>query len=1008
MNGKRNNIGFVIRGIIAPLLILAMGAGVILLCYSNFLDRTAQKRANSLLAESAQEQSMAMEERVNSSFQQLGIISASLDSDGDGDIYTDRDLPELMQRLRAQSQFDNIAVSGPEGKLLYQNGTVADCSDRDYFKKAIEGTANIEYITRGRLSGDTVFVFAAPVYREMNIIGVIVATRSLSDISSGLNVKARDYGQARFLCYGSGEVIAVPTKGNTLLRVGENVSDYFENPINVENIPADEVFSYTHDGEKYYGIYTDSGFDDIYIFAVVSAGSASAMSGLYSKWSIAVILLIFAIALVVLVAVIVQLRRRISIATKEEAEQSKKLEEYHKFQNKRSLDRTNVIGSIRFNLTQNRCSVGEGRTLVVHNLAPDATVDELCLMISEKIHPEDKEKFDNTISRAALGNFFENGKSRVQNDFQIYVDEKRYIWVRMIVDLVRNPMTGDLEALMYALRINDEKRLEQIGTKLINESYNAMALIDVRSGCVFGIKRIGSSRLELIDHGEKSINYNEVARQTLLKYCGDIGAEFADMMIFDRVLEGLEEKAKYNITTHVSGDVEKYYRVEYSYLDSRRESVIVSCVEITDILASKMDIPTGLYNSVGFHEQVRKWLRENPGRKYRMIRYNLDGFSDINGTFGYETGNKLLRDIGRYMLRNNSKDSFSAHLSSDHFVRFCAEDCPSPEKYFELFEKDFENYDLPYPISIHAGVYDLCEPDDDSFTMSYKAHLALRSVKGDLTEHVAYYKDGLLQATREQQELIYEVDRAIAERQFELWFQPQVRYPGGAIIGAEALVRWRHPTKGVLQPAGFIPLLEKSKQITRVDQFVWEEACRYVRHFDELGVSVPISVNVSRNDLRGGIAYNTLTSLVKKYGIEPSKICVEITESAYFSETEKLISEVERFRRAGFVVEMDDFGSGYSSLNMLNNLNIDVLKLDKDLIAQLGEGEKCDSIMQAVVQMARSLGIMLIAEGVETKRQADYLFEEGCTNMQGYYFSKPIDAKSYEELIRKGTIGGRE
>lgn len=999
MKSRTNTVGFIIRGIVIPFFILVLGVALILIGYNNILEQTAQKRAYILLANSAREQSTLMEERVSSSFQQLEIISASLDSDGNGDIYSESDLPELMQKMKAQSQFDNIAISGSEGKLLYQNGSVADCSDREYFKKALEGEANIEYLPRGRMSGDMVFVFAAPVYRNLDTIGVIVATRNLSDISIALNARSEDYGQANFLCYGDGEVIAVPSQSHTSIKTGDNINDYFKNHISAEDIPANSVVVYTHDREKFYGVYTPSGLDNLYIFTVVSAKRASALAGLYSRWSILVLLLIFVVVLAVLVAIITQLKRRINTVTSFEAERRKRLEEYHKFQNRRSLDRENVLGSFYLNLTHNLCSKGEGQAIVIHTLAPDTTVDELCKMISDRIYPGDRRSFAQNMGRGALVHLFETGKSRTQEDFLLYTEENRYIWMRVIVDLVRNPMTEELEALLYAIDINDKKRLEQIGTKIIDESYDAMALIDVRSGCVFGIKLIGSNSIEpFVSHGH-GINYDTEARRSLVELGTEDSEELAGRLCLDRVKAELDKKKTYSVTTHVAGVKDKYYRVEYSYVDSRRESIVVSCDEITDILASKRDIPTGLYNSTGFHERVERWRRENPGRKYRMHRYNLDGFSNINGTFGYEAGNKLLRDIGRYMRKNDTKDSFAGHLNSDHFVRFCSADSPTPEEYYDKFRRDFANYDLPYPISIHIGVYDLCEPECDSFTMSYKAHLALRSVKDDLMTHVAYYKNGLLQATREQQELLAEVEKAVSEHQFELWFQPQFSYPDRTIIGAEVLVRWRHPTKGMLQPAGFIPLMEKSKQVTRVDEYVWEEACRYIKQLDEKGIATAISVNVSRIDIRDGRAYNTLTSLVKRYDVDPARLRVEITESAYIRETENLISEVKRFRKAGFVVEMDDFGAGYSSLNMLNDLDINVLKLDRGLIAQLGKDEKGDSILRAVVQMAHSLGITTIAEGVETKQQADYLLSVGCNNMQGFYFSKPTTAQAFEKLI---------
>ena len=203
-------------------------------------------------------------------------------------------------------------------------------------------------------------------------------------------------------------------------------------------------------------------------------------------------------------------------------------------------------------------------------------------------------------------------------------------------------------------------------------------------------------------------------------------------------------------------------------------------------------------------------------------------------------------------------------------------------------------------------------------------------------------------------------------------------------------------------PSDFVPLLERSKQITIVDAYVWEQTCRFVAEMRDKGIAVPVSVNISREDVNRSDVYAALTGLVQRYDIPPRLLRLEITESAYMKDPRELTAMVEAFRNSGFVVEMDDFGSGYSSLNMLKDLDIDVLKLDRKLIAEIGgDHDKSNTILQSVVSMAHSLHLALIAEGIETREQADYLQSIGCVDMQGFYFSKPLPMADFRQLLQQ-------
>lgn len=1004
MFSKLGSKGFVIKGIIFPVLVLLVITSTILIAFNYHLSNLAEESAYRILTDSASDQSNSMNERVQSTFQQLDIISAGIN--WNTDIYNDPEVLESLRTLTAQSVFDNLAIADTSGKLLYQNGTVANCSDREYFKTALAGKANTQYLNQGRMSGDTVFVFAAPVTEQGVVAGVIVATRSLSDISATIDLSEKSSDEYALLCRENGIILTAPKEGELSGCRGMNVNKIFTPYSSGSRLTNAKLYKYND--KIYYGTLTPSGFDDVYLFNAADRSYAYRLSGLFSRWSLVMVVIIFTATLICAAVIIVILRRRISIAQAAESERSRKLEEYHKFQNSRSFDHDDVLAKFNLNLTQNTCTADKSNRYGQKVLPTrEASIDTFIERASEFIHPSLCKCFEDDFSRDALISAFNNGQMSVQSDTLFYYSKIGYVWLRMISDLVKNPMSDELEAASYAVLINDAKRLEQIGGKIISEDFEAVGLIDVLSGAVYGVKPLAGDTDYRSEYKGK-INYDETALRSFAHFLSE--EEFAaarDSVKLSKVMHELDKSSSYSVTVHANrqNGSDAFYRINYAYLDDLKESILVSCENITDILQSKLDILTGLMNSSEFHKRVSEWLKNNPGKKYRMYRWNIDGFHNINGLFGYRTGNRVLKDIGLYLASADNENCFSSHFNSYHFLSFCTEDYMSAEECYKRFSEHFAGYNLNYPLSVRMGVYDLCEPDSDSFIMSYKAHLAVTSIRGDLSRRVAYYRRELLLATKETQEILSDVERAVSSKEFEVWYQPQFNYNTGKLIGAEALVRWNHNKKGFIPPSKFIPLLEQSKQIPIVDRFVWEEAFKTEKAWLDKGLSVPVSFNVSRVDILDPAVPEVLKSLADKYSVPRNMIHLEITESAYIDEPKELIAAVNAFVKAGFTVEMDDFGSGYSSLTILKEIDISTIKLDMKLISEIGDANsKNDAIIRSVVKMADVLGISTIAEGVETKAHADYLSSVGCPNMQGYYFGKAVPRIEFEKTFMNKNI----
>ena len=446
---------------------------------------------------------------------------------------------------------------------------------------------------------------------------------------------------------------------------------------------------------------------------------------------------------------------------------------------------------------------------------------------------------------------------------------------------------------------------------------------------------------------------------------------------------------------------------------ARRESMLMSArnAMLEELLhQSEIDEKTGLYNKHAFCRKAAALLRAHPEVPFLILRGDIDRFKVLNDVFGIAAGDAFLKHLGEIVGRWSGELVVCGHWEADHFV-LClpAADFPA-QSAAERFSRLVADVHLDFEFVTRIGVYKVTDPEVDVALMCDRALLALRSIKGSYTERVAYYDESMRAALLEEQEIIGEMDRALQQGQFVVYLQPQVNYPSRTIRGAEALVRWQHPQKGLVPPYKFIPVFEQSGFISHLDEYVWEETCRLLRRWLDAGLQVPpVSVNISRRDIYNPKLCQVIRDLTEKYGLPTSLLHLEITESAYMENAEQLIRTVNALREAGFSVEMDDFGSGYSSLNTLKAVPVDLLKLDMKFLEDSAGDTKGGSILTSIIRMAHWIKLPVIAEGVETREQAEYLKSVGCQYMQGYYFARPMPAEEYEKLLRTGIIdSGRD
>lgn len=422
--------------------------------------------------------------------------------------------------------------------------------------------------------------------------------------------------------------------------------------------------------------------------------------------------------------------------------------------------------------------------------------------------------------------------------------------------------------------------------------------------------------------------------------------------------------------------------------------------------ALEYDSLTGILVEKVFQEQVKKRIEDGLTGEHCLIYLDVYKFKLVNEMFGHEKGDELLTVIARELKqiadRNNG---LCARIGGDKFVLFT----PYRPEIINLFyiRKEQNPRVLPIEVYLHYGIYVIRRTDIPVSTMIDCAQLAQQSVKGNYDNYVSFYNDEIKKKIIREQEIINSMAKALADGEFVIYLQPQYSYKDGTIHGSEALVRWENPTKGIISPGEFIPLFERNGFIIKLDENIWEQACKLLRAWIDQGLNpLPISINVSRADLLRGSVAQKLTSLIEKYKLTSDLLRVEITESAYMDNPQQLIMEINELRNHGFMVEMDDFGSGYSSLNMLKDLPINVLKTDLKFLDATGFEDRKNQILDSVIHMAHQIGLEVVAEGVETKEQADYLMKLECEIMQGYYFARPIPVHEFEKLAYGKQING--
>ncbi len=459
-----------------------------------------------------------------------------------------------------------------------------------------------------------------------------------------------------------------------------------------------------------------------------------------------------------------------------------------------------------------------------------------------------------------------------------------------------------------------------------------------------------------------------------------------------------EEKRVLNIQLKRLKDSKRHHQGGYFIINDRTEEL--KKLERQKFMATH-DSLTGIYNKEYFCEKAEKYIKEHPEKKLILICTDIKNFKMINDFLGDRIGDTVLKNYAR-MLESKSEgaivygrignDNFGILMEMENFVESAFTEDVN-DVLFEGVERK-----VAFPIINHLGIYEITDDKTPVSVMCDRARMAIEAIKNDYHKRVSHYNTALRDNIMHEQELISDLSDAMEQGQIQMYLQPQMSAEG-KLLGAEALVRWVHPEKGLIMPGDFVPVFEKNGLISDVDMYMWEIACKQLRKWkDEGREELYISVNISPRDFYFMDIYEVFTDLTDKYGVDTQNLKLEITETAIVMDLKRQLELISRLRKKGFVVEMDDFGSGYSSLNMLKDIHVDVLKIDMAFLRKANDEERSKKILQMIISLSKQLEMPVITEGVETAEQIEFLTEMGCDMFQGYYFAKPMSVEQFEQL----------
>ena len=659
----------------------------------------------------------------------------------------------------------------------------------------------------------------------------------------------------------------------------------------------------------------------------------------------------------------------------------------------------------------------------------------------EVIFPEDETKFFEATDPKVVRQMALQGNRMLCNEVRLRGIDGEYNWYGVYtVILSDNVGKSDDESshederiMIVCLNLNDYKKrsLEAVETKIKYEimhekssilkdmakNYERHENVNEMIGILVYEYTVATNSYYLCSNFEDVFDVDKKALESEWSLIESLRVHHDDQELFDRFVQNAKTSAmiqRATVRLINKFDVPVWYTIVLSTLRGLNNQPVRYLGTLQNVnsemkIKAEMeyradyDSMTGLYNSETFYKKAGEAISDNADDKFVIISIDVDRFRLINDRYGIDAGNRTLQMVGKTIREVSPKDSIAKRYQSDIFSVLLKykTDQDLVQYMTKLSQAIREARILPMAITVSYGIYKITDKSIPVRLMCDRARAVKKQVKGNALTNYAVYDDVIRLKLREQAEIEEEMQMALAKKEFVMYLQPQINLKTKKISGAEALVRWKHPIKGIMVPAQFLDLFESNGFITKMDMYIWEEACKYIQDLQKRDIYLPVSVNISRVHIGNTNLSDILLDLVKKYDIAPKYLELEITENLFMEDVDELFDEMGALKKCGFNIMMDDFGSGYSSLNMLRSAPVDTLKIDRFFLDEIMSTERGKIIVESSVRMAKQLGLAVIAEGVETKDQLDFLESIDCDTVQGYYYSRPIPIDEFESFMER-------
>ena len=656
------------------------------------------------------------------------------------------------------------------------------------------------------------------------------------------------------------------------------------------------------------------------------------------------------------------------------------------------------------------------------------------------VHPEDMQKFLEATDQRVIKQNALSGNRIICTELRFATISGDYLWYGMYTVILYDPNDdgdekgrGDERVMIVCLNLNDYKKrsIEAVETKIKYEimhekssilkdmalNYERYENVNDMIGILVYEYTVADNSYYLCSNFEDVFDIDKKALADEWSLITSLKIHEDDQEAFDKFIETAKTSAMIQrITVRIFNrfGVPIWYTIVLQTLRGLNNAPVrylgtLQNVNVEMKIKAEMeyradyDSMTGLYNSETFYRKASAMINEDKDDKFVIISIDIDRFRLINDRYGIDAGNRTLEMIGKMIREVSPKGSIAKRYQGDVFSVLLKYNTDQDlVRYMSRLSTEVRGARVvPMAVTLTYGIYKVGDRDIPVRLMCDRARAVKKQVKGNALTNYAVYDDVIRLKMREQAEIEEEMNTALANKEFVMFLQPQIDLKTRKLCGAEALVRWKHPIKGILVPAQFLALFESNGFITKMDMYIWELACKYLRDLQDRGIYLPVSVNISRVHIGNTNLSDILLGLVRKYDIAPKYLELEITENLFMEDVDELFGEMSALKKCGFKIMMDDFGSGYSSLNMLRSAPVDTLKIDRFFLDEIMSTDRGKIIVESSVRMAKQLGLSVIAEGVETQDQLDFLDTIGCDIVQGFYYSRPIPTEEFEVFMEK-------